>query len=221
MDGSPAVRLGDGALSSLSHNGRLALSQMRSQPTKFLLLPTGIGELRKLDASGLVVQALESDWMPDDQGFYFVAAEPGHSVRTFRMLLDGSKPTPVTAEGYAGVAVSPDGKTLVVRGPEQQLFLYDLISGKPHPLRGSKLGEQCINWNESGRGIYVTSPTDFPVIIDYLDIATGQRKLWKTILPSDLAGAGNPSVHITPKGDAYVYSVSRTLSDLYLVEGLH
>jgi len=183
-------------------------------------LPTGAGEARTLEAPGLVVPILESAWLPDDRGFYFVASEPGHRQRTFRLLFDGSQPTPVTEEGYAGALLSPDAKSLVVSGPENRLFLYDLAAGKPRPVPGSNPGETCLNWDESGRGLYLISSLDLPAVIERLDLDTGRHQPWKTIKPSDLAGAMAPRMRIAPKGDVYTYSFERLLSDLYLVEGL-
>ncbi|MGA8149742.1 MAG: protein kinase [Terriglobales bacterium] len=219
-DGSPAVRLGPGAGSSISHDGKWVLSQLASHPNKLLLLPTGAGETRQLEISGLEVPVLESSWMLNDQGFYFRAAEPGRHPRTFRMPLDGRKPVPVTEEGYFGAVLSPDGHTLVVHGPEDRLFLYDLESGKPRPLPQSKPGERCLNFDASGHGVYLSSSIEFPSIVEHVDLSTGQRQVWKTIQPSDPAGAGSEFVSITPKGDVYVYSLLRILSDLYVVQGL-
>jgi eukaryotic-like serine/threonine-protein kinase len=219
-DGSPAVRLGPGGAGSISHNGKWAISQLASHPNKLVLLPTGAGEMRQFEVSNLEVPVLESSWMPDDQGFYFAAAEPGHRPRTFRMLLDGSKPVPVTEEGYSGAVISPDGRALVVHGPDDRLFLHEFGSGKPRALPQSKPGERCLNFDASGRGVYLSSSIGFPAVVEHLDLATGQRRVWKTIEPSDPAGAGPEFVSITPKGDIYVYSLLRILSDLYVVEGL-
>ena len=220
MDGSPAVRLGPGAISSISHSGKWVLSQLASHPNKLLLLPTGAGEARQFEVPGLEVPVLESSLMPDDQGFYFGAAEPGHRPRTFRMLLDGSKPVPVTEEGYSGAVLSPDGHTLVVHGPDARLFLNEIGSGKPRLLQDSKPGERCLSFDESGRGVYLALAQEFPMVIQHLDLASGKRQVWKTIQPSDPAGAGSEFISITPKGDTYVYSLLRILSDLYVVEGV-
>jgi hypothetical protein len=54
-----------------------------------------------------------------------------------------------------------------------------------------------------------------------LELATGKRKLWKELVPSDAAGIDTiRGITITPDAKAYVYGYIRTLSDLYLVEGL-
>jgi hypothetical protein len=49
-------------------------------------------------------------------------------------------------------------------------------------------------------------------------VASGQRKLWKEIVPADPAGTyGIDALAVNPDGKAYVYDLRRTLSDLYLV----
>jgi len=220
MDGSPAVRLGPGAVSSISHSGKWVISQLASHPNKLLLLPTGAGEVRQLEITGLEVPVLETSWMPADQGFYFWASEAGHRPRTFRMLLDGSKPVAVTEEGYSGAVLAPDGHTLVVHGPDDRLFLYELGSGKRQPLPQSKPGERCITFDVGGHGVFLSSSQDFPAVVEHLDLTTGKRQVWKTIQPADPAGVSSDLVSITPKGDTYVYSLLRVLSDLYVVQGL-
>ncbi len=59
-----------------------------------------------------------------------------------------------------------------------------------------------------------------PSKIYRLDISTG-KLLWKQLMPPDPAGiAPLDPILITPDGESYVYGFNRTLSDLYLVEGL-
>jgi hypothetical protein len=58
-----------------------------------------------------------------------------------------------------------------------------------------------------------------------LDLATGQKRLWKQLIPSDAAGVTDMGpimgpIFITPDGKSYVYEFGRTLSDLYLVDGI-
>jgi hypothetical protein len=52
-------------------------------------------------------------------------------------------------------------------------------------------------------------------------LSTGKRKLWKELVPADAAGIDTiRGITITPDARAYVYGYIRTLSDLYVVEGL-
>jgi hypothetical protein len=69
--------------------------------------------------------------------------------------------------------------------------------------------------------LYVFRRGDLPLKVYRLDVATGRKDLWKTLMPSDAAGIGSiVPVIPTPDGSSYVYTYARTLSDLYLVEGL-
>ena len=51
-----------------------------------------------------------------------------------------------------------------------------------------------------------------------LDVATGQKRLWKELPLDDWFY--RLVVRITPDGKSYVYHGGNILSDLYLVEGL-
>jgi len=60
-----------------------------------------------------------------------------------------------------------------------------------------------------------------PGLITRVELATGRRTVWKEIVPPDAAGVDQiGGVRITPDLKSYVYSYDRTLSDLYVVEGL-
>ena len=157
----------------------------------------------------------------DDQGFYFVAFEPGHKLRTYLMRLNSGKAEPVTPEGYAGAILSPDGKRLVVRDPEGHLFLFDLEKGQLKPLKGVQLGERCLNWDEKGSGIYLTSSDAYPVQIDHVSVSTGARVAWRTLQAVDPAGVGAVYVAMPRSGEPIVHANLKYLSELYLVEGLH
>jgi serine/threonine protein kinase len=167
LDGSPAVRLGPGLTSSVSNDGKWVLSQMPSDSTKLQILPTGPGASRSISLSGLAPGTLQSSWMPDDRGFYFVASEPGQPPRTFRMLLENSKPEPATPEGLAGFRISPDGKKLLVRDAQNNSLIYNLATSASTPIKGVRPNEQILNWDESGAGIYLTSSINFPLQIDW------------------------------------------------------
>lgn len=53
------------------------------------------------------------------------------------------------------------------------------------------------------------------------DTMTGEKKLWKKLVPADRAGVYNVNIFdITPDERWYAYSYVRDLSDLYLVECL-
>ncbi len=52
-------------------------------------------------------------------------------------------------------------------------------------------------------------------------LATGQRSFFKRITPADPTGVGSvATVQLTPDGRSYCYSYMRSLSRLYVVDGL-
>jgi hypothetical protein len=60
-----------------------------------------------------------------------------------------------------------------------------------------------------------------PAQVFRIDLATGKRTLWKSLEPADAAGIDTIGrVLLSADAKSYVYSYVRTLSDLYLVEGL-
>jgi hypothetical protein len=60
-----------------------------------------------------------------------------------------------------------------------------------------------------------------PTKVEILDLATGQRRLYREMKPADPSGVlGVGPVCLSPDGEAYLYSFTRSLSDLYLARGL-
>ena len=59
-----------------------------------------------------------------------------------------------------------------------------------------------------------------PARVFRLEISSGKKELWRTLMPADAAGVPEIIVCPTPSGEAYAYNYVRTLSDLYLVDGV-
>jgi Tol biopolymer transport system component len=221
-DGSPAVRLGEGSAQALSPDGRwvLAITHVASEP-QIVLYPTGAGETKALPREGLVAQA--AHWLPDGKQVLVTASEAGHGSRLFLWDLSGGKPRAVSPEGYRSFprTVSPDGKLVAVRGPDQRLYLYPLAGGEPASIPGLTAEDNPTAWSADGRFLYVYRRRELPAKVYRLEIATGRKELWKELMPSDAAGVLNISPPLVSRdGKSYAYAYVRTLSDLYLVEGL-
>jgi hypothetical protein len=76
-------------------------------------------------------------------------------------------------------------------------------------------------WSAGDHSLFVFRTGEVPARVFQVDLATARRTLWKTIEPADAAGISTiGGLLITPDAKSYVYSYIRTLSDLYLVEGL-
>ena len=88
-------------------------------------------------------------------------------------------------------------------------------------MTGQEAGDVPACWDADGRSLYVYRPALVPLQVYRVDIQTGRRVLWKSIDPHDTAGSDSiGNLLLAPAAGSYAYSVTRTFSDLYVVEGL-
>ncbi len=220
-DGSPAIRLGEGSGLSLSPDGKWALSRLNMSPSPLVLYPTGVGEMQRLKDDGL--NHISAAFLPDGKRFVFSGMEPGHGIRLFWESLDDAKPHPFSMEGLSsGVVVSRDGQFVAARGPDGKVYLFPVNGREPKLVPDLQPFEMVSGWTADGHSVYVMSRGQIPAEIYLVDLATGRRTLWKSVEPADSAGIDTIGrVTVSADGKAYVYSYVRTLSDLYLVQGLN
>ena len=219
-DGSPAVRLGEGATADLSADGEWALAIVHNATDPQLVAyPTGAGEPRVFSKEGMSVYG--ASFLPDGKQVLLTGSEPGHGSRIYMRDFAGGKPRALTPEGYslAGV-IAPDAKWFVVRGPDRKRYLYPLAGGEPTVVPGLNDDDGIDQRTADGRFLYVHRSGETPMKVYRLEIATGRRELWRTLMPADAAGVASMIPAPTPDGSAYVYSYTRLLSDLYLVDGV-
>ena len=216
-DGSPPVRLGEGAEGILSPDGQWVLAG-GGVPPKAVLLPTGAGESRQLldEKSGFVGAA----WLPDSKSIVYSAAPPGHGLRTYVLDLQGAAPHALTPEGTAGTTVTPDGKFLLAADARRQTWLYPIAGGEPQKLDiVLKPSETVLNFLDAKSLLLATSTV--PADVVRVDITTGRREPWRQIVPADSAGVQSIAIlKFSGDGRSYAYSVLRMLSDLYVVDQL-
>jgi Tol biopolymer transport system component/predicted Ser/Thr protein kinase len=222
LDGSPAVRIGDGGAWGFSPDGRWALTIRRDGAVSLItLLPTGAGEPRPLPKTDIVVGA--ATWFPDGRRILFSGNEPGHGSRLFVQDIPDGKPRPITPEGV-GIrfdVVSPDGKWAVATGTDRRIALYPIEPGEPRVVPGTEPDDIPLKWTADGGSIFVYRPSAPPLRIEKVDVKTGRRTLWKEIRPPDPSGVEQVGpAQITPDETSYVYSYRRALDDLYLATGL-
>jgi eukaryotic-like serine/threonine-protein kinase len=220
-DGSPAVRLGDGIGARLSPDGKRALA-VRFTPPQLVLLPTGAGEDRVLERGPIEQYAWGAIWVPDGKRVAFLGREQGHDWRGYIQNIEGGPPHPITPEGTSEwMLISPDGKSLIASNAQRQRSFYPVEGGAPQPILHLEGTDEIIGWSGDGRSLYVATLKEMPIRVYRFDPASGHKELLKEIMPADPAGIfGYHYVFLTPGGKGYAYSVSRMLSDLYVVEGL-
>ena len=217
LDGSPAVRIGDGNSGGLSPDGRWVLTWNK----KLTIVPTGAGEPKTLEDAGLLVAY--ASWFPDGHRVLLSAAEPGHGSRLYVQDLAGGEPRPITPNLVSTKfhAVSPDGKWIFATGADRRIAIYPAEPGEPRPVPGLEPEEIPMRWTPDGKALFVYRPTLPPLRVEKVDIATGQRTLWKELRPPDPSGVEQVGpIEISPDEQSYVYSYRRGLDDLYLAKGM-
>ncbi len=220
-DGSPAVLLGEGGAIALSPDGKSVVAQTQDSPSQFHLLTTGAGEARELTKDN--VNHNWAHWFPDGKRILFTANEPNKGVKFYVLDTTTGKSQPISPEGVNGTAfvISPDSQWVAGIGPDQKGYLYPIAGGEPRSIPGLNPGEQPITFNTDSTALYIYQPGELPAQVYHLDIKTGQRTLWKQLMPSDPAGVETIGpIIMTPDAKTCVFGYHRMLADLYLVEGL-
>jgi Tol biopolymer transport system component len=232
-DGSPAVRLGDGYPEDISPDGQWVLARTRPQapPVDWVLLPVGAG-LPRLLPRGNLTGRFEANFLPDGSGIVFGGAEKPGLRRIYVQDLTGGVPRPISPDGVRTFGVTtPDGR-FVIGSTGGRYFLYPIAAGDPRPLPYLSAEDSPVQWSADGRFLYVVHAPSSPDLtaevytttearVDKVDSATGHRTVWKTLKPFDPVGLETvDKVLINRDGTAYCYGYLRSLSDLFIINGL-
>jgi Tol biopolymer transport system component len=221
LDGSAAVRIGDGDAWGFSPDGKSVLTKRDGVADRFTLLPVGAGEPKGLPATGLVCEA--ATWFPDGRRILIMGHEAGRGVRLFVQDISAGKPRAITPEGVRILfhTVSPDGRWIVATGPDRRIFLYPVEPGEPHAVPGLEPEDIPLRWTADGDSLFVYRPSAPPLRVERVNVKTGERTLWKEIRPPDPSGVQQVGpIEISPDEKSYVYSYRRALDELYLATGL-
>jgi dipeptidyl aminopeptidase/acylaminoacyl peptidase len=198
-DGSPAVLLGEGGAVALSPDGKSVIAQTQDSPSQLRLLTTGAGEARVLTQDK--INHSWSRWFPDGKRILFTGNEEGKGVKLYVRDVASGKTDAITQEGVNGTefVISPDSQWVAGIGPDQK----------------------GITFSTDGASLYIYQPGELPARVMRLDVRTGQRTLWKELMPTDPAGVETIGpILMTPDAKTCVFGYHRMLADLYLVEGL-
>ena len=222
------ARLAEGHGTEISPDGQSALALARSPAPGLLILPTGAGEARRLPADRSFAEYHWAWWFPDGRAILFLANEPGRPAQLFVQdvgtgVLRALAPPGVTA--YRHRPIAPDGAQVLALAPGPsgaRFVLWPVAGGAPSEVPGLRANDQPLQWAPDGRTLLVrrAGPV-LPVRVDRVDLRTGSRAPWRELGPLDPAGVGHiGDVVIARDGESYVYNCQRTLSELYLAEGL-
>ncbi len=226
-DGSPPVRLGVGyafELTRLSPDGKWVLTVPSSGPRKLVLVPTGAGEVRRLEHAP---ECETAEWFPDGKRILGVFLEPGGRPRFF-VFEPGSgrlRDLPLPADTRLATEtkmLSRDGTRIAVIEANGDVRIFSTDDGRlMRRLPAAAPGYEIIGWADDGRHLFLYRIGDVPEKVQRLDIESGKVELWRELMLEDPAGLIRiHPVMVTPDGRHWAYTYGRVLSDLYVVEGL-
>jgi eukaryotic-like serine/threonine-protein kinase len=222
-DGSPPARIGEGDSMAISGDGKWVITK----PAKggpLSLVPTGAGEARRLTHDSVSYSLVR--FLPDGKRLLASGIEAGHGGRDYLIELSTGDSKPLTPEGIAGTVISPDGKSVAVRGPDGKRGIWPIDGGGFRPIPGVESNLSIIGWTADGESLYVVPSRRVgralkSIPVSRVNIQTGKIDAWKTF--GDETGAGVSTIvapHLSSDGNGYAYLYVRTLSEAYVVSGL-
>jgi hypothetical protein len=164
-------------------------------------------------------------WLDNRHIVFTGFAEPADAPpRVYVQSIADGTARPITGDGVTLVSPAPDGTSVLGRSGASFQF-HQLEGGATRPVAGLRTGDVPIEWTRDGQALYVVDggfgrATPSANVVE-VDLNTGRRSPWKTIIPADPVGVdGIRSVAMMPDGSTYCYSYIRRLGDLYVAEGL-
>jgi Tol biopolymer transport system component len=220
-DGSAAVNLGEGNALAFSPDVQwvVAITQRPGHPGELMLLPTGVGEPRRIDTRGVSVR--HGQWVPDGKSLIVAGTREGDRLRLWRLPLDGGELVPVgPGEGVRlPYYISPDGRFVAAREGEKPAMIYPIDGGEPTAIPGLRPDEEIQPWTMESGALLVTVPGEMPALIHRIDLETGVRSPFREIAPPDASGVWSlRAFRFMPDGQTFGYTYSVQFDDLYLVD---
>ena len=158
-DGSPAVKLGEGAGLEISSDGKWVLARPPGSEKSLVLAPTGTGAPVTVNFPAFERVGNEA-LFPDAKRLLLQGVEPGGKLRLYVQDLPSGKPRPITdrAYGFAPGNISSDGRWAAAWGEwTEDLFLIPIGGGDPEPFPTRRTST-----SSAGRPTGSTSSPRFP-----------------------------------------------------------
>ncbi len=226
VDGTPPIRLGEGSAGGLSPDGKWAISVSTSEAPQITLLPTGPGQPRAINVTGL--DHIHNGWarfLPDGKHIALNGAEGNHASRCYIVDVSTGSAKTTTPDGVVCGPISPDGRNIVGVRPDRSVEIYSLDSspdgGTAQAIPTLDSNFVAVQWSSDGSALYVYHPGEFPSMVFRLNIASGKESSVKELKPSAPAGVVTVApVVVSRDGKYFAYSYNQTMSVLYIISGL-
>jgi hypothetical protein len=222
-DDSKPIRLAniDAYADALSLDGSMALATTTGAPPELVILPTKAGAQKVIPRHNITAYS-GARWFPEGKRILFTGREPGRSPRSYVQSLTVGAPTPLTPEGIWVLSLDGTGELGAAIGYDLPgISIWPVAGGPFRMVPGSQPDDRPVAWTDDNKALWIVRRFEVPLQVVRLDITTGNRQIWKTLVPGDAAGVDSiTEFAITPRGDAYYYSFRRLLSQLYQVRGL-
>ena len=223
IEGSPAISIGDGSGAAFAPDGKWVLA-LRGED--LVLLPTGVGAMVTLP-KGDLARIGNGAWLPDSKRIVFTGYTADNTPRGYLQEIPAGLPRAITPPGVILAdksAARDENSVLGLVGTKWVLFPIQGGDGRPVPALTPE--DMPLQWSHGGRYVYTVASVDVgtraAVDVFRVEVATGGRTLWKTLMPTDPVGVEDmrQTVVITPDAESYCYSYMRRLGDLFVVDGL-
>jgi dipeptidyl aminopeptidase/acylaminoacyl peptidase len=214
-DGSPAVRLGEGAVGSISRDKRWVIGVLLTVPQRYMLYPTGAGESRELRWPALET-VTSVDFFPDGRSFFVCGAEHGKAPRCYRSPLDQPALEPVTPDSVSGGLLRPDGAA-VAGARSGQWWIYPLAGGAPRQVPGLD-SAIVVRWSADGTALWLVTRDNR---LEAVNVVSGRHSaLFTMALPSDRPVSNVFAISLADDPKVYAYSMTSSRSLLFTIQGV-
>ncbi len=233
LDGSPAVQFDRISPLAITPDGAWIAGVRLDRPDVLTLFPVGAGAERDIELPVRIVQVNASnlgtnvpeyrnaDFSDDGHRLLIPAALDGDArARVYVHDLDAGWTRPITPAGAPGYAVlSPDG-THVAANERDGLFVYDVDTGERRAVPGGADAGVPARWSNEPNVIFLLEYDGASARLVRRDLVSGERTTVRTLRALDPAGVSRFEAYVSRDGEAYVYTLDRILTNLFVVEGL-
>jgi len=234
LDGSPAVQFDSMRPLALTPDGAWIAGVRADRANVLTLVPVGAGAERSIELPVRIVQFNASnlgtnvpeyrnaDFSDNGRRLLIPAALDGDAqARVYVHDLEAGWTRPITPEGAPGYAVlSPDG-TRVAANERDGLYVYDVDTGERRAVPGGADAGVPARWSNEPNVIFLLEYDGASARLVRRDLVSGERTTVRTLRALDPAAVSRFEAYVSRDGEAYVYTVDRILTNLFVVEGLH